>query len=125
MSENKYWLTFKTDGRAFTAIIKPSAKKVQVFISCDPSKLNDPRGLVRLSRSSGGWGKKYPLVLTLSSEGDIGYAISLIKQAYEYVLSKGKAKPAETKMEDKAAEVRGEAATHDKVVAVLVKSERH
>ncbi|MEM2169668.1 MAG: hypothetical protein QXS79_06810 [Candidatus Bathyarchaeia archaeon] len=44
----------------------------------------------------------------------IKYAVSLIKQAYEYVLSKGKAKPAETKMEERAAE-----ATHDKIVAML------
>ena len=66
VSESKYWLTFKADGRAFTAI-NPSAKKVRVFILCDPSKLNDPRGLARPSHSSGGWRKKYPLVFTLSS----------------------------------------------------------
>ena len=117
VSESKYWLIFKADGRAFTAI-NPSTRKARVFISCDPSKLNDPRGLARPSRSSGGWGKKYPLAFTLSSEGDIEYAISLIKQAYEHVLSKGKAKPTETKMEEKAAEVKEEA-THDKIVAML------
>lgn len=117
VSESKYWLIFKTDERSFTAI-NPSAKKVRVFISCDPSRVNDPTGLVRPSPSSGGW-KKYPLVLTLSSEDDIEYAVSLIKQAYEYARSKGKDKPVETRMQERAAKVREETATHDKVVAVL------
>ena len=47
VSESKYWLTFKVEGGGSFTAINPSKRSLRVFISCDPNRIIDPRGLTR------------------------------------------------------------------------------
>jgi predicted transport protein len=88
VSGSKYWLTFKVKDSGSFAAINASTKSVRVFISCDPGRINDPQRVTRPSPSSGAWKKKYPLVFKVSSESELGYAVDLIRQSYQFVLEK-------------------------------------
>jgi len=86
MSETKYWVMWKSSaGRAFAAL-HPTKNNIRVFISCDSTKIEDPLKFTKASASTGGWGKKYPVVFNIRSPNDIAYATSLLKQAYKSVV---------------------------------------
>ncbi len=81
VTESKYWIRFKINGRAF-ASLNPSRNKIRVFISCDENAIVDPLGWTRPSPSTGTWYRVHPLVFNISSSDEIEYAVNLLKQAY-------------------------------------------
>ncbi|TLZ60040.1 MAG: hypothetical protein E6K13_08860 [Methanobacteriota archaeon] len=83
MRTNRYWIAFRsqTQRRAF-AEIRPSRRRVEVFILPERRNLSDPAGIARSAPRTQGWNwfrTKFHVV----GNGHTKAALSLIRQSYE------------------------------------------
>jgi len=83
MRMNRYWIAFRSEKqrRAF-AEIRPSRRRVEVFILPERRDLSDPAGIARPAPRTQGWNwfrTKFHVV----GNGHAKAALSLIRQSYE------------------------------------------
>jgi len=87
ISESQYWIKLKsTNSRRAFATLNPQKNQIRVFISIDPTHLDDPRRIARTSSSTSLWGKNYPIEFRIYDNNDIDYATKLLRQALDFSL---------------------------------------
>jgi len=84
MRVNRYWIAFRSDkqGRAF-AEVRPSRRRIEVFILPERRNLSDPGGIARSAPRTQGWNwfrTKFHIV----GNGHGKEALSLLRQSYEW-----------------------------------------
>ena len=82
---NKYYIAFRTaDESNFVAIVAQKSR-LRITLNIDNENLKDPKGICSNVEDLGYWGGGQRSLFGLTEEGDIDYAIELIKQSFDYV----------------------------------------
>ena len=82
---NKYYIAFRTaDESNFVAIVAQKSR-LRITLNIDNENLKDPKGICSNVEDLGYWGGGQRSLFGLIEEGDIDYAIELIKQSFDYV----------------------------------------
>lgn len=80
----KFYIAYKTDGNV--VCIVPQKTRLRVTLHIPVEDLDDPKGICMDVRGKGRWGGGDTQFGVYSSD-DLGYAMFLIKQSYEYSLT--------------------------------------
>lgn len=81
---NRYWIAFRSEAqqRVF-AEIRPSRRRVEVFILPEHRGLSDPAGIARRAPHTQGW-NWFRTKFSIVGNGHARDALQLIRQSYEF-----------------------------------------